>query len=226
MIELVTAQLRQWFQGSDDIFNHFFDYVENGITALDLCEIQSKYEDMIFKVYFATFKGYVEDNSYIIPTELPFEQCLRSYVLSIYEDSLTRDHRRLRERYNLFFRWITALKTAEQAVSKALNYALTTDCINAIFKLDACAQCSGKDESIAPCSSFCRNTFRGCLVDIYEFVAVLKELIDVLNSVQDTVSIYSPFDALNLIQNQVNNIIGDFFATNANTLTTAVSQDY
>ena len=221
MIFLVEAQ---GFQNSTEMFDRFFNYFENGIKSLDLCDIQSKYEDMILDVYVATFKGYLESNSYIVPTDLSFEQCLRSYGMNkYYRNSLSINSQRLTERYNLFLRWMTALMMAEKTLSKVLYYDLTADCIRAILKLDTCAQCSGKDESIKPCSSFCKNTFRGCLVDIYELATALEEFSNVLDSVQDTISTYNPFDAVNLIQNQISNIIADFFTTSASVLTSEVS---
>ena len=225
MIGLVTAISGTLIPGSNisNMFNPFYTYLDNGVKNFDLCDLKTQFEDMIFQVYLATFTGVLRQSSYITPTDTTFLQCLRGYVLSTYSTQLETDYQRLQQRFNLFFRWLTALRTGEETISEIQNYTLSNDCINALFKLDTCALCSGEAVGVTICPGFCNNTLRGCLVDLTEFLAVFDEYVEVLESVQNVLNTYNPFESVNLLQNRVSNIIADFFSTNANALTNLVS---
>lgn len=219
MIDLMSAL---GFQGSNEIFYTFYSYIHNGVNQFDLCDLQSKHEDVTFEVYFSSFQNLLADSSYITPTDEPFKTCLRGHVLSVYNSDISTIYRRLEQRFNLFFRWLTALRTGEQVLSEIRDYSLTGDCINALFKMDSCAQCSGEVLNVATCPGFCSNTLRSCLVDLYEFIEVFDEYTRVLGNVQDDIELYDPFQALNFLQNQVSNMVADFYSLNAVALTNTV----
>ena len=210
------------FNGHEDIFDEFYNYLKDGVSSLDLCDLETHFQTMFFYVYLTSFTESLEINDRLqLVTSKSTETCIYNIFFNDYETQLTTDFSRFQERYNLYFRYLWAQKVGDQALESILTHTLSSDCKNSILRLLHCSHCADVSQT-SVCRSFCQNTLRGCLLDITQFGSVYKEYNDIMMKAKETVIEYNPFLVVNLITNQMTNLIFDVAITDYTNIKTKV----
>lgn len=197
----------------DTVFDGLFNYVENGILKRDLCDLEKEYQSVYFEAYLAGFKSVLQHESKSTdPLSDPkFRACFYDYFTEIHGATIADQYHNVKQRYNMFLRYLQALDTSDQALKTVLNHVLSPECQDSLLRMTHCAQCAGvSDSSILPCKNLCQNVQRGCLVDIYELGYTYKKLYNSLKAAKDVLNQYDPFGAMQTITAEILKILDDF----------------
>ena len=197
------------FSGHEDIFDEFYNYLKDGVSSLDLCDLETHFQSLFFSVYLTSFTESLERFDQLqLVTSKSTEKCIYNIFISDYETQLTTDFSRFRERYNLYLRYLWAQRVGDQVLESVLTHNLSSDCKNSILRLLRCSHCADVSQT-SVCISFCQNTLRGCLVDITLFGNVYEEYNDIMKKAKETVMEYNPFLVVNLITTELTNLVFD-----------------
>ena len=218
-------QLVKDYSEFDDAFDQLFNYMENGIATLDLCDLEVQYQSMFFEVYMTALRiilnihGLSTDSL----TDPNSRTCFYEYFVEVHGPTISNEYHRVEQRYNIFLRYLQALTTSNQVLKTVLNHALSPECQDSLLRMTHCARCAGvNDYSILPCKNLCLNVQRGCLVDIFELGVVYKDLYLVMRDAQDVMVAYDPFGVMESLAAQVVKMLDDF-AEGPKHVTSAVS---
>ena len=194
-----------------EIFDPFTNYVRNGILDLNLPSLKEQVIDMYFVVYHASFKASIERLSSTVPDTTAFRNCLKTkffFNVSATIDGINQRYRTLEPRLNLLLRFLLALKTSDSVLESIMNHMLSPECGDALLRLTHCKECSGTTSSSPPCTPFCQNVLRGCLVDLTEVGHVLQEFATQVNAMKDIIlNRDDPFEAIDGLTNEMFNIV-------------------
>ena len=207
---------------TEDMFNKFFNYVKNGVLNIDLCNLQTEFQEVVFTIYTTAFAEAMSRKSFNVPSSNNFTQCFYNYFLSTQKTFINNEYKCFKERYNLFLRYLLALKTANEVLEDIISHTLSSDCKDALLKLTHCSLCAGNADTILSCPGYCNNVLRGCLVDLKEFGDVYTEFFGALKTTRQQLSSYDPFDAFTLFQTNMFNFAVNVIGS-ADTIKTAVS---
>ena len=209
----------------DYVFDGLFNYMETGITTLDLCDLETQYQSMFFEVYMTSLRRLLELSGLSVdPLSDPDSRaCFYQYFIEVHGPVISNDYHRVEQRYNIFLRYLQALATSDQALESVLNHSFSPECQDSLLRMTHCAQCAGvSDSSILPCKNFCQNVQQGCLVDIYELGDAYKKLYAVMKDAEDVMNEYDPFAVMESLAAQVVKMLDDF-AQGHKSVTSAVS---
>ena len=204
------------------MFNKFFEYVKNGVLNIDLCNLETEFQEVVFTVYTTAFAEAMAHKSLNVPSSNNFTQCFYNYFLSTQKTFLNTEYKHFKERYNLFLRYLLALETANEVLEDVISHTLSSDCKDVLLKLTHCSLCAGNNDTNLSCPGYCKNVLRGCLVDLKEFGDAYTEFFGALKSTREQLSSYDPFDAFNVFQTRMFNFVTTV-ARSADTIKTAVS---
>ena len=204
------------------MFDKFFNYVKNGVLNIDLCNLKTEFQEVVFTVYTTAFAEAMAKKSFNVPSSSSFTQCFNNYFKSTQSTFLNNEYKRFKERYNLFLRYLLALETANDVLEDVISHTLSSDCKDALLKLTHCSLCAGNTDTILSCPGYCENVFRGCLVDLKEFGDAYTEFFGALKSTREQLSSYDPFNAFTLFQTQMISLVMTVIGS-ADTIKTAVS---
>ena len=204
------------------MFDKFFNYVKNGVLNIDLCNLETEFQEVVFTVYKTAFAEAMARNSFNVPSTSNFTQCFYNYFKSTQATFLNNEYKRFKERYNLFLRYLLALKTANDVLEDVISHTLSSDCKDVLLKLTHCSLCAGNTDTILSCPGYCKNVFRGCLVDLKEFGDAYTEFFGALKSTREQLSSYDPFNAFTLFQTKMTSFVTTV-AGSTDTIKTAVS---
>ena len=195
------------FSGHEDIFDEFYNYLKDGVSSLDLCDLETHFQTLFFSVYLTSFTESLErfEGLQLVTTKST-RTCIYNIFINDYGTQLTTDFSRMQERYNLYLRYLWAQKVGDQALKSVLTHTLSSDCKNSILRLLRCSHCADVSQT-SVCRSFCQNTLRGCLVDITEFGSVYEEYNDMMKKAKERVIEYNPFLVVNLVADQLTNLV-------------------
>ena len=210
------------FTGHEDIFDQFFNYVKNGVLNIDLCKLRTEFQEVVFTVYTTAFAEAMAQRFYNVPSSDSFTQCFYEYFRNTQKTFLNNEYKRFKERYNLFLRYLLALKTANEVLEDVISHTLSSDCKDALLKLTHCSLCAGNADTILSCPGYCNNVLRGCLVDLKEFGDVYTEFFGALKNTRQQLSSYDPFNAFTLFQTKMIGFVTTVVGS-ADTIKTAVS---
>ena len=194
-----------------EIFDPFTNYVRNGILDLNLPSLKEQVIDMFFVAYHASFKAWIEQQSLTVPDTPAFRNCLKNnFFLSATRDGIDQRYRTLEPRMNLLLRFLLALKTSDSVLESIMNHMLSPECGDALLRLTHCKECSGTTSSSPPCTPFCQNVLRGCLVDLTEVGHVLQEFATQVDAMKDIIlNRDDPFAAIDGLTNEIFSILSD-----------------
>ena len=227
----IEAMMQLWQDVSDfdDAFDGLFNYMESGISTLDLCDLEKQYQSMFFEIYMTSFRTLLKFAGLSVDSlsDPNSTACFYQYFIDVHGAAISDNYHRVEQRYNIFLRYLQALATSDQALKSVLNHVLSPECQDSLLRMTHCTQCAGvNNSSILPCKNLCQNVQRGCLVDIYELGDVYKKFYVVLKDAQDVMNEYDPFGVMESLVAQVIIMLDDFAGghTNvANTVSTAPS---
>lgn len=197
----------------DTVFDAMFNYLEEGITTLDLCDLEAQYQSMFFEAYMTAFAAVLQANDKsVAPLSDPtFNDCSKEYFMMRHGDVISEKYHLVEQRYNMFLRYLQALATSDAVLATILDHVLSPECQDSLLRMTHCAQCAGvNNSSVLPCKYLCLNVQRGCLVDLYELGVVYKSLYSVMKEAQYVVDQYDPFGVMQSLASTVVNMLDDF----------------
>ena len=94
------------------------------------------------------------------------------FINTWYNSSLSK----MVETFNIIRLIAESYQLTESLLTDLKQHKFSPQCINALFRLRHCSYCTGNHYSITICDGHCINTFRGCMVDMYELKPHFKSL--------------------------------------------------
>ena len=187
------------------LLDHFSNYMSNGIRSLSLPDFRIELQSLFFEIYLRSFKLSIENiPGNAVPNTVSFRQCFYQHLFfPENQEDLNRRYRILQPRLNLLLRFLLALKTSDSVLESIMNHMLSPECGDALLRLTHCKECSGATSSSPPCTPFCQNVLRGCLVDLTEVGHVLQDFATQLEAMKSKLSINDPFAAVDLLTTTV-----------------------
>ena len=175
---------------------------------------------MFAAVYHVSFQLRLDNLRLGVPNTQSFRDCLKNnFSDPETKDILDRTIRRLEPRINYLFRFLLAIKTSDSVLDTIKNHVLSPECGDALLRLTHCKECSGISSSSPPCTPFCQNVLRGCLVDLTEVGEVLQEFATAVQAMRNKLR-SSTGDPFRTIDGQMPIDVFDV----SNTATVAASQ--
>ena len=213
----MTTSTQGQFTIDETIIDTFFDYLKNGITNMDLSNLQKQFQKLYFKVFLISYsEGLKATYNLKIVTNDVFEECLFNKVFNVYYGAeMTKDYNRLETRFNLFLRYIWALKTGDEVLETVLTHSLSSDCQESLMRINHCSHCSTLQDmptNTQTCYSFCLNSLQGCFVDLEEFGDAYANYVDALKTAKNKLEDFNPFESITLLTNALNTVVFQTYA--------------
>ena len=206
-IQAMKLTSQAYFTFDETLFDSFYSYLTNGITNMDLSNLQTEFQTMYFKVFVLAYtEGLKRQYSLEFETNDNFKTCVYGIFTAYHSNTMTTSYERMRTRFNLYLRHLWAVKTGDEVLRTVRSHSLSSDCKEAILRMAHCSHCSVHAPSSA-CSSFCTNTLRGCLVDLTEFGDAYSSYVNTLKASSDKLKQYDPFGTVNLLAGDLGGIV-------------------
>lgn len=185
------------FNAYQNLFDTFYDYLKSGVRSLSLCNLDTEFQKMYFTIYTTVFVETVKQQFRQVPTGESFETCFYKYFWETQGNYTLDESRKFGLRYNLYFKYLRALKMANAALNATLSHTFSSDCRKKLSQMNSCSLCAGM---AAPyCSSYCSNVMRGCNVDLEELSHAYSIYNRSLYHAYSELIEYNPFGALKIL---------------------------
>ena len=189
------------FNAYQNLFDNFYDYLKSGVRSLSLCNLDTEFQKMYFTIYTTVFVETLKQRFRQVPTGKPFEACFYGYFWDTQGNFTLEESKKFGLRYNLYFKYLRALKMANAALNATLSHTFSSDCQKKLSQMSSCSLCAGM---VAPyCSSYCSNVMRGCNVDLEELSHAYSIYNRSLYQAYSELVEYNPFGALKILQTRL-----------------------
>ena len=158
----------------NELFQRFFQFLYRFFHMLDFCKLAHEIELQMRELFKYIAQTQSLPNGYCTLDD--FEQY---FVDTWYNSSVTslvktmNSIRLISETYQLTGSLIKHMK----------QHQFNQQCIDALFRVRHCSYCVGNHYGIRVCDGHCINTFRGCMVDLYELTPHLRLLQEKLQAI-------------------------------------------
>lgn len=189
------------FNAYQNLFDNFYDYLKSGVRSLSLCNLDTEFQKIYFTIYTTVFVESLKQQFRQVPTGKSFEACFYGYFWDTKGNFTLEESKKFGLRYNLYFKYLRALKMANAALNATLSHTFSSDCRKRLSRMSSCSLCAGM---AAPyCSSYCSNVMRGCNVDLEELSHAYSIYNRSLYQAYSELVEYNPFGALKILQTRL-----------------------
>ena len=226
-IDILNAHFKPF--ENPGLLDTFTSYMTEGIRSLNLLNFKEHVADLLFSVYYYSFKLTLTNNAVSNISTVTFRSCLKEKFLITHESAALHLVSVLESKMNLLFRFLSALETSDRVLERITSHVLNSECGDTLLRLTHCETCSGTKSinSQPPCAPFCQNVLRGCLVDLTEVGEALREYATALEAMQKRLA-YSdnPYKAIDEKIDQALLTVSQFGREAANNWTTVCACIY
>ena len=180
------------------------DSVTNNVDITK--SIQSFFSE-IFPYVYMTAIG----NDRTHESETKYSNCLKQVFLEAefkpYENKPSKLAKHLDASLHGIRTYLQALRLAVDVIDTVEKLPFNKQCGNALTRLTYCAECAGH-MSVKPCSGFCFNVLRGCLIEVLGLDNFYAEFINSLHRIAIKIHEHLSFESvLRLLPSELNDAL-------------------
>jgi len=159
----------------EDILSPLYDYLISFSKTEDICKLPYIIETQLEHIAQQVLQ--LQGNSQCLKTIIqPYYATFKKSILELLEPLLGR--------LKLL---ISGIKYRRRLIEFMSSYQASPHCAKQLMGMTFCSTCSGL--TAQPCHSMCLNTIHGCLVDMADSYRSIKDMLKMLNRVQDQLNL-------------------------------------
>lgn len=185
----------------------YIDLMDSVTNNVDITKSIQIFFSEIFPYVYMTAIG----NDRTHESEMKYSNCLKQVFLEAefkpYENKPSKLAKHLDASLHGIRTYLQALRLAVDVIDTVEKLPFNKQCGNALTRLTYCAECAGH-MSVKPCSGFCFNVLRGCLIEVLGLDNFYAEFINSLHRIAIKIHEHLSFESvLRLLPSELNDAL-------------------
>ena len=163
-----------------ELSKKFFQFLFRFVHVLDFCQLTNEIELLMKAIY-----KFVIDNTATAEStsKLLDVHCAEEFQGHFIDTWYNSSVNSLLKSFNVMRLISESYQLTQTLVTDLKQHKFNRQCITGLFKLRYCSYCVGNHYDLPVCDGHCINTFRGCMVDMYELLPHFSELEERLQTI-------------------------------------------
>ncbi len=180
-----------------ELSDRFFQFLFRFVHVLDFCQLTKEIEQLMKELYNFVIKNTIAENKSQFLDSSCAKEFERHFIDTWYNSSVSS----LLKSLNIMRLISESYQLTKTLVTDFKQHKFNRQCIAGLFRLRHCSYCVGNHYDIQVCDGHCINTFRGCMVDMYELRPHIVNLEERIQSVAQIA--YSELSPVNFVQSSM-----------------------